>query len=136
MLDGGGSLLNGGAGKAPPCFRKFGLQEQTGPHSPMEASPSLLGQTLVGTVQTVSVFNPPPTRSISSAFNERAPLRINTLFGSFILFLLSSFWRFRQIQTRQKKEILPGRRLAARLELTLRGAISVPAEIRIPGAGR
>src|SRR4249920_1568292 len=38
--------------------------EQTGPHSPMEASPSLFGQTFVGTVQNVSVCSPPPTRSI------------------------------------------------------------------------
>src|SRR5436305_4333697 len=41
-------------------------------------------------VHKVVVPIPPPTRSISSALNERAPLRINTLFWSSILFFLSS----------------------------------------------
>jgi hypothetical protein len=36
--------------------------------------------------QNVAVRNPPLTRSISSAFKSRAPLRINTLFWSFIFF--------------------------------------------------
>ena len=73
-------------------IQKIGVQEQTGPHSPMEASPSLFGQTFVGTVQTVSVCIPPPTRAISSSPKERAPLRINTLFWSFMFSFLSSFW--------------------------------------------
>jgi hypothetical protein len=67
------------------------LFQQIGPHSPMDASPSLLGQTVVGTVQSVSVCSPPPTRSISSSFKERAPLRINTLFWSFMFCFLSLF---------------------------------------------
>jgi hypothetical protein len=65
--------------------------QQIGPHSPMDASPSLLGQAVLGTVQRVSVCSPPPTRSISSSLSERAPLRTNTLFWSSMLFLLSSF---------------------------------------------
>jgi hypothetical protein len=60
------------------------IVQQWGPHSPMEASPSLLGQVVLGMVQRVVVLIPAPTRSISSALNERAPLRINTLFWSFI----------------------------------------------------
>jgi hypothetical protein len=67
-------------------IQDVGVFQQTGPHSPIEASPSLLGQAEVGTVQTVSVCIPPPTRAISSSLNERAPLRTNTLFWSSILF--------------------------------------------------
>src|SRR5258708_3568441 len=40
-------------------------------------------------VHKVVVPIPPPTRSISSALNDRAPLRINTLFWLSILFFLS-----------------------------------------------
>src|ERR1051326_6038302 len=59
---------------------------QTGPHSPMEASPSLLGHVAVGTVQAVSVFSPPLTLSTSCSVKARAPRRISTLFWSFIHF--------------------------------------------------
>lgn len=68
---------------APP--RRHTVQQC--PHSPMEASPSLFGQVVVGTVHKVVVPIPPPTSAISSALNVRAPLRINTLFWSSILFL-------------------------------------------------
>jgi hypothetical protein len=42
------------------------LFQQPCPHSPMEASPSLFGQVVLGTVHKVVVLIPPPTRSISS----------------------------------------------------------------------
>jgi hypothetical protein len=53
-------------------------------HSPIRVSPSLWPKLLME--QNVAVRNPPLTRSISSAFKSRAPLRINTLFWSFIFF--------------------------------------------------
>jgi hypothetical protein len=60
----------------------------------MEASPSLLGQVVLGMVHKVVVLIPPPTRAISSSFNERAPVRTNTLFWSSILFFPFIFFPF------------------------------------------
>jgi hypothetical protein len=72
----------------PKTFKEFAPRstvmlapvQQPCPHSPIEASPSLLGQVVEGMVHKVVVPIPPPTRAISSALNDRAPLRINTLF--------------------------------------------------------
>jgi hypothetical protein len=68
----------------------------------MEASPSLLGQLEVGTVQAVSVCIPPLTLWISSSLNERAPLRASTLFWSFMLFSFRYFWLHYADPTQQK----------------------------------
>ena len=83
----------------PPSLKKWWRRkgatavQQWGPHSPIWASPSLLGQVVEGTVHKVVVPIPPPTRAISSALNERAPLRISTLFWLSILFLPFIFGR-------------------------------------------
>jgi hypothetical protein len=68
----------------------------------MEASPSLLGQLEVGTVQAVSVCIPPLTLWISSSLNERAPLRASTLFWSFMLFSFLYFWSVTLAQLNKK----------------------------------
>jgi hypothetical protein len=57
----------------------------------MEASPSLLGQVSVGTVQSVVVLIPPLICATSASLSERAPLRINTLFWSFMVFSFRCF---------------------------------------------
>ena len=79
------------------------LVQQTGPHSPICASPSLLGQVEVGTVQSVSVCIPPPTRWISSSFKERAPVRTNTLFLSFMFFSFRHFGSLNLTQRLRKR---------------------------------
>jgi len=86
----------------------------------MEASPSLLAQAVLGTVQTVSVCKPPPTREISSSFNERAPLRTKTLLWSFMLF---SFRHFESVNLDPS---------SSKKALGLQQTISIPAG-RTPG---
>lgn len=63
------------------------------------------------------------TQGASAPANQNSVLVIH-------VFLLSSFWCMQRVRD------LPGRGLAARLELAFRRTISVAAEFRVPGAGR
>jgi hypothetical protein len=102
----------------------------------MEASPSLLGQVVLGMVHRVVVLIPAPTRSISSALNERAPLRTNTLFWSSILIFPFIFRSISRAQAFQKTFARAAGGAAYFQELAFaNGSISVRgARVRIGGA--